>query len=164
MLSTFSTFANVLFWDKSPRAEGAKTDPPPGHTYEGTQTTAWFYTRPEDGSSNPASVGLHIWIDWRDVYIYVYIYIYVYVYVDVDVYMCVYIYIYIYIHALVYYQNVCVCIHVYMYIYIYIYICTYAIRALLVQRYLSDTANTICCIIRRIWRTPVLEKSSPESS
>ena len=41
MLSTFSTFAKVLFEDKSPRAEGAKTDPPPGHTYEGTQTTAW---------------------------------------------------------------------------------------------------------------------------
>ena len=40
MLSTFSTFANVLFQDKSPRAEGAKTDPPPGYTYEGTQTTA----------------------------------------------------------------------------------------------------------------------------
>ena len=40
MLSTFSTFANVLFPDKSPRAEGAKTDPPPGYTYEGTQTTA----------------------------------------------------------------------------------------------------------------------------
>ena len=40
MLSTFSTFAIVLFSDKSPRAEGAKTDPPPGHTYEGTQTTA----------------------------------------------------------------------------------------------------------------------------
>ena len=40
MLSSFSTFANVLFQDKSPRAEGAKTDPPPGHTYEGTQTTA----------------------------------------------------------------------------------------------------------------------------
>ena len=40
MLSTFSTFANVLFSDKSPRAEGAKTDPLPGHTYEGTQTTA----------------------------------------------------------------------------------------------------------------------------
>ena len=40
MLSTFSTFANVLFEDKSPRAEGAKTDPPPGHTYEGAQTTA----------------------------------------------------------------------------------------------------------------------------
>ena len=31
MLSTFSTFANVLFQYKSPRAEGAKTDPP--HTY-----------------------------------------------------------------------------------------------------------------------------------
>ena len=29
MLSTFSTFANVLFQYKSPRAEGAKTDPPP---------------------------------------------------------------------------------------------------------------------------------------
>ena len=42
MLSTFSTSANVLFKDKSPRAEGAKTDPPPGHTYEGTQTTAWW--------------------------------------------------------------------------------------------------------------------------
>ena len=40
MLSTFSTFANVLFQYKSPRAEGAKTDPPPGYTYEGTQTTA----------------------------------------------------------------------------------------------------------------------------
>ena len=40
MLSTFSTFANVLLQDKSPRAEGAKTDPPPGDTYEGTQTTA----------------------------------------------------------------------------------------------------------------------------
>ena len=40
MLSTFSTFANVLFQYKSPRAEGANTDPPPGHTYEGTQTTA----------------------------------------------------------------------------------------------------------------------------
>ena len=40
MLSTFSTFAKALFEDKSPRAEGAKTDPPPGHTYEGTQTTA----------------------------------------------------------------------------------------------------------------------------
>ena len=41
MLSTFSTSANVLFQDKSPRAEGAKTDPPPGYIYEGTQTTAW---------------------------------------------------------------------------------------------------------------------------
>ena len=41
MLSTFSTFANVLLQDKSPGAESAKTDPPPGHTYEGTQTTAW---------------------------------------------------------------------------------------------------------------------------
>ena len=40
MLSTFSTFANVSLKDKSPRAEGAKTDPPPWHTYEGTQTTA----------------------------------------------------------------------------------------------------------------------------
>ena len=40
MLSTFSTFANVLFQYKSPRAEGAKTDPPPGYTCEGTQTTA----------------------------------------------------------------------------------------------------------------------------
>ena len=40
MLSTFSTFADVLFQCKSPRAEGAKTDPPPGYTYEGTQTTA----------------------------------------------------------------------------------------------------------------------------
>ena len=40
MLSTFSTFANVLFQYKLPRAEGAKTDPPPGYTYEGTQTTA----------------------------------------------------------------------------------------------------------------------------
>ena len=40
MLSTFSTFANVLFLDISPRAEGAKTDLPPGYTYEGTQTTA----------------------------------------------------------------------------------------------------------------------------
>ena len=28
MLSTFSTFAHVLFQYKSPRAEGAKTDPP----------------------------------------------------------------------------------------------------------------------------------------
>ena len=28
MLSTFSTFANVLFEGKSPRAEGAKTAPP----------------------------------------------------------------------------------------------------------------------------------------
>ena len=44
MLSTFSTFANVLFQYKSPGAEGAKTDPPPGYTYEGTQTTAWIYT------------------------------------------------------------------------------------------------------------------------
>ena len=41
LLSTFSTFANALFKDKSPRAEGAKTDPPPGDTNEGTQTTAW---------------------------------------------------------------------------------------------------------------------------
>ena len=40
MLSTFSTFANVLFQYTSPLAEGAKTDPPPGYTYEGTQTTA----------------------------------------------------------------------------------------------------------------------------
>ena len=40
MLSTFNTFANVLFQYKSPRAEGAKTDPPPGYSYEGTQTTA----------------------------------------------------------------------------------------------------------------------------
>ena len=40
MLSTFSTSANVLFQYKSPRAESAKTDPPPGYTYEGTQTTA----------------------------------------------------------------------------------------------------------------------------
>ena len=39
MLSTFSTSANLLFQYKSPRAEGAKTDPPPGFTYEGTQTT-----------------------------------------------------------------------------------------------------------------------------
>ena len=30
MLSTFSTFANVLFQYKSPRAEGAKTDPRQG--------------------------------------------------------------------------------------------------------------------------------------
>ena len=40
MLSTLSTFSNVLFQDKSPRAEGAKTDPLPGHAYEGTQPTA----------------------------------------------------------------------------------------------------------------------------
>ena len=40
MLSTFIIFADVLFQDKSPRAEGAKIDPPPGYTYEGTQTTA----------------------------------------------------------------------------------------------------------------------------
>ena len=38
--STFSTCANISFQYKSPRAEGAKTDPPPGRTYEGTQTTA----------------------------------------------------------------------------------------------------------------------------
>ena len=48
MLSTFSTFANVLFQYKSPRAEGAKTDPPPGFTYEGTQTTAWSTVKHRD--------------------------------------------------------------------------------------------------------------------
>ena len=40
MLSTFSIFSKVLFEDTSPHAEGARTDPPPRHTNEGTQTTA----------------------------------------------------------------------------------------------------------------------------
>ena len=35
--TTFSTLSDTLFEDKSTRAEGAKTDSPQGHTYEGTQ-------------------------------------------------------------------------------------------------------------------------------
>ena len=56
MLSTFSTFANVLFQYKSPRAEGAKTDPPPGYTYEGTQTTAWILLETTPFEIPPAQV------------------------------------------------------------------------------------------------------------
>ena len=41
MLGAFSTFSNISFKAKPPHAEGAETDPPPRHAYEGTHPTAW---------------------------------------------------------------------------------------------------------------------------
>ena len=38
--STFSTFSGIMVSKNPSHAEGAKTDPPPWHTYGGTSTTA----------------------------------------------------------------------------------------------------------------------------
>ena len=53
MLSTFSTFANVLFQYKSPRAEGAKTDPRQG-------TPMRVHKRPPDNSLNNSDIAVVI--------------------------------------------------------------------------------------------------------
>ena len=92
MLSTFSTFANVLFQNKSPRAEGVKTDSPPGYTYEGTQTTAWIKL-PRRLWRNPGcprefNQELNLLLQlYVCIYIYIYIHVYIYIYIHIYIYI-----------------------------------------------------------------------------
>ena len=72
--STFSTCANISFQYKSPRAEGAKTDPPPGHTYEGAQTTAWFI------ASETLNMIYYTILYYTIIYIFIYYIILYYIY------------------------------------------------------------------------------------
>ena len=110
MLSTVCTFAHVLFQYKSPRAEGAKTDPPPGYTYEGTQTTAWSKLprgpQPRPGSSQGGFLLQRWWCIsvymWHVNCIIWYVIQSVYMY-NIYVYICICVYIYIYIYVFTYY-------------------------------------------------------------